>query len=76
MERSYVEAGIIIAASGSALFWFLSAMCRLPTMKPGVDEIDHGELSKVLQRMNRWNFLAAGLMGVTALLAALARYLG
>jgi len=54
----------------------MSAMCRLPTMKPGADEIDHGELSKVLQRMNRWNFLAAGLMGVTALLAALARYLG
>jgi hypothetical protein len=76
MMRSYVEAGIIIAASGSALFWFMSAMCRLPTMKPGADEIDHGELSKVLQRMNIWNFLAAGLMGVTALLAALARYLG
>jgi hypothetical protein len=33
-------------------------------------------LSKVLQRMNRLNFLAAGLMGITALLAALARYLG
>ena len=30
----------------------------------------------MLQRMNKWNFLAAGLMGVTALLAALARYLG
>jgi hypothetical protein len=76
MMRSYLEAAIIIAASGSALFWFMSAMCRLPTMKPGADEIDHRELSKVLQRMNRWNFLAAGLMGVTALLGALARYLG
>ena len=74
--RSYLEAGIIIAASGSALFWFMSAMCRLPTMKPGADEIDHRELSKVLQKMNRWNFLAAGLMGITALLAELARYLG
>jgi hypothetical protein len=51
-------------------------MCRLPTMKPDAEEIDHRELSKVLQRMNRWNFLAAGLMGVTALLAALLRYLG
>jgi len=70
--RSYIEPGIIIAACGSAIFWFMSAMCRLPTMKPGAQEIDHGELSKVLQRMNRWNFLAAGLMGVTALL----RYLG
>jgi hypothetical protein len=76
MMRSYVEAGIIIAACGSAIFWFMSAICRLPTMKPGADEIDHGELSKVLQRMNRLNFFAAGLMGVTALLAALARYLG
>ena len=74
--RSYVETGIIITACGSAIFWFMSAMCRLPTTKPGADEIDHGELSKVLQTMNRWNFLAAGLMGVTALLAALARYLG
>jgi hypothetical protein len=74
--RSYVEAGIIIAACGSAIFWFMSAMCRLPTAKPGTAEIDHEELSKVLHRMNRWNFLAAGLMGVTALLAALARYLG
>ena len=54
--RSYVEAGIIIAACGSAIFWFMSAICRLPTMKPGADEIDHGELSKVLQRMNRLNF--------------------
>jgi hypothetical protein len=76
MMRSYIEAGIIITACGSAIFWFLAAICRLPTLKPGVDEIDHGELSKVLQRMNRWNFFAAGLMGVTALLAALARYLG
>ena len=74
--RSYIEPGIIIAACGSAIFWFMSAMCRLPTMKPAAQEIDHGELSKVLQRMNRWNFLAAGLMGVTALLAALLRYLG
>jgi hypothetical protein len=73
--RSYVEAGIIIAACGSAIFWFMSAMCRLPTTKSGTGEIDHEELSKVLHKMNRWNFLAAGLMGVTALLAALARYL-
>jgi hypothetical protein len=74
--RSYVQAGIVISACGSAIFWFLSAMCRLPTAKPGAETIDHGELSKVLHRMNRWNFLAAGLMGITALLGALARYLG
>jgi hypothetical protein len=52
-------------------FWFLSAACRLPTIKPSLDEIDNVELSKVL-----WNFWAAGLMDVTALLAALARYFG
>ena len=57
--RSYVEAGAIIAASGSAIFWFMSAMCRLPTMKPGADEIDHGELSKVLHRMKSWHLRAA-----------------
>jgi hypothetical protein len=74
--RPYVEAGIIIAACGSAIFWFMSAMCRLPTAKPGAEEIDHGELSKALRRMNRRNFWAAGLMGVTALLAAFSRYLG
>ena len=74
--RSFIETGVIIAACGSAVFWFMSAMCRLPTMKPGTDELDHGELSKALQRMNRRNFWAAGLMGVTALLSALARYLG
>ena len=46
-------------------------------IKQGMEESDKvTELSKALQRMNRWNFWAAGLMGVTALLAALARYLG
>jgi len=74
--RSFIEAGVIVAACGSAVFWFMSAMSRLPTTKPGTEQLDHGELSKALQRMNRWNFWAAGLMGVTALLAALARYLG
>jgi hypothetical protein len=28
--RSYIEAGAMIAACGSAIFWFRSAMCRLP----------------------------------------------
>jgi len=75
--RSFIETGAIITACGSAAFWFLSAMCRLPHIKRGMDEPDNvTELSKALQRMNRWNFCAAGLMGVTALLAALARYLG
>jgi hypothetical protein len=76
MMKSFIQTAVIITACGSAIFWFMSAMCRLPTMKPGAEEIEHGELSKVLHRMNRWNFLAAGLMGVTALLGALARYLG
>jgi hypothetical protein len=52
-------------------------MCRLPSIKPGADELDTvAELSKALQRMNRWNFWAAGLMGVTALLSVLGRLLG
>jgi hypothetical protein len=74
--RSYMETAVIIAACGSAVFWFMSAMCRLPSVRPGVDELDNvAELSKALQRMNRWNFWAAGLMGVTALLSALGRFL-
>ena len=53
-------------------------VCNMPLAHDEAwrDEIDHGEFTKVLQRMNRFNFFAAGLMGVTALLAALARYLG
>jgi hypothetical protein len=74
--KSFIETGVIVAACGSAVFWFISAMSRLPTIKPGTEELDHRELSQALQRMNRWNFWAAGLMGITALLAALARYLG
>jgi len=74
--RSFVETAVIIAACGSAVFWFISAMCRLPSIKRGMDEADNvTELSNALQRMNRCNFWAAGLMGITALLAALARYL-
>jgi hypothetical protein len=75
--RSYIETAVMITACGSAVFWFMSAMSRLPSIKPGMDELHTiTELSKALQRMNRRNFWAAGLMGVTALLAALARYLG
>jgi hypothetical protein len=75
--RSLIEAGAIVAACGSAIFWFMSAMCRLPGIKSGIDELEKvTELSKTLQRMNRLNFWAAGLMGVTALLSALSRFLG
>jgi hypothetical protein len=75
--RSLIETGVMIAACGSAIFWFMSAMCRLPSIKPGMDEAETiTELSKALQRMNRWNFWAAGLMGVTALLSTLGRFIG
>ena len=75
--RPFIETGAMIAACGSAVFWFRSAMCRLPSIKPGTDEAGGAtELTKALQRMNRWNFWAAGLMGVTALLSALGRFLG
>jgi hypothetical protein len=75
--RSFIEIAAIMAACGSAVFWFASAMCRLPSAKPSADERETiTELSRALQRMNRWNFWAAGLMGVTALLSALGRFLG
>ena len=78
--RPFIEVGVIIAACGSAMFWFRSAMCRLPSVKPSTDEVGTvgtvAELSKALQRMNRSNFWAAGLMGVAALLSVLGRVLG
>jgi len=74
--RPFIEAGVIIAACGSAMFWFRSALCRLPGIKPGTDEGGAvTELSKALQRMNSSNFWAAGLMGVAALLSVLGRFL-
>jgi hypothetical protein len=75
--RSYIETAVIVTVCGSAIFWFMSAMSRLPSIKAGMDEsATVTELSKALQRMSRQNFWAAGLMGVAALLSALARYLG
>ena len=75
--RPFIETGAMIAAYGSAIFWFRSATCRLPSIKPSTDEVGAAtELSKALQRMNRSNFWAAGLMGVTALLSALSRFIG
>jgi hypothetical protein len=75
--RSLIETIAIFTASVSAIFWFLSAMCRIPHIKLSKDHSEElTELSKTLRRMNRWNFWASGMMGVTALLSALARYLG
>jgi hypothetical protein len=49
---------------------------RLPRVRPGIDEADKvTDLSTRLQRMSTWNFWAAGLMGVGALLPAWARLL-
>lgn len=75
--RSFVQTAALITACGSAVFWFASAMCRLPGIKPSMDELDKvAELSNRLQRMSTWNFWAAGLMGVTALLSVWVRLLG
>jgi hypothetical protein len=75
--KSLVETAALIAASGSAVCWFISAMCRLSSIKPGMEELDKvTELSKSLQRMSTWNFWASGLMGVTAALSVWARLLG
>lgn len=75
--RSSVETAALIATCGSAACWFVSAMYRLPRVKPGMDELDKvAELSNRLQRMSAWNFWAAGLMGITALLSAWIRFFG
>ena len=75
--RSFIQTAALITACGSAVFWFASAMCRLPSIKPSMDELDQvTELTNRLQRMSTWNFWAAGLMGITALLSVWARVLG
>ncbi len=75
--KSFIEAAAMIAASGSAICWFISAMWHLPGIKSGMDELDKvTELSNRLQRTSRWSFWAAGLMGVTALLSVWIRFLG
>ena len=75
--RSLIETAVLITGSGSATCWFASAMWHLSISKPGKDELAKvAELSNRLQRISRWNFWAAGLMGVTALLSVWARFLG
>jgi hypothetical protein len=77
MMHPYIETGVVVTACGSAIFWFLSAICRLPVIKPGTEELATiTELNKALKKMSNRNFWAAGLMGLTALLAALARFIG
>ena len=75
--RSFIETAVLITGCGSAICWFASAMWHLPGIKPGSDELAKAtELSVRLQRIGRWNFWAAGLMGVTALLSVWGRLLG
>ena len=75
--KSYIETAALITGCGSAAFWFASALCHLPGIKPGTNGQDTAtELSNRLQRMSTWNFWAAGLMGVTALLSVWIRFLG
>jgi len=75
--RSLIETAILITGCGSATCWFASAMWNFPISKPGKDELSKvAELSNRLQRISRWNFWAAGLMGVTALLSVWTRFLG
>jgi hypothetical protein len=74
--KSFIETAALVAACGSAVFWFASAMCRLPRIQPGIDELDKvSALSNRLQRMSTWNFWAAGLMGVGVVLSVCARLL-
>ena len=75
--RSLIETAVLITGYGSAICWFASAMWHLPGIKPGREELAKvTELSVRLQRISRWNFWAAGLMGVTALLSVWIRFLG
>jgi hypothetical protein len=75
--RSLIETAALITGCVSATCWFASAMWHLPKIKPGIDETAKvTELSNRLQRISRWNFWAAGSMGVTALLSVWARFLG
>ena len=79
--RSLIETAVLITGCGSAICWFASAMWHVPSIRPGrsrpIDDLDKvTELSDRLQRISRWNFWAAGLMGVTALLTVSARLLG
>jgi len=75
--KSIIETAALITGSVSAACWFASAVRHLPGIKPGMDETAKvNELSNRLQRISRWNFWAAGLMGVTALLSMWARFLG
>jgi hypothetical protein len=62
--------------------WFRCILVRVSNVplaqhQPSMDELDKvTELTNRLQRMSTWNFWAAGLMGVTALLSVWARFLG
>ena len=75
--KSLIETAVLITGCGSATCWFVSAIWYLTSSKSGNDELAKiNELSNRLQKISRWNFWAAGLMGVTALLSVWARFLG
>ena len=46
--RTFIQTAVVITACGSAVFWFASAMCRLSSIKPDMDE-----LHKVTELANR-----------------------
>ena len=56
--RPFIEVGVIIAALGSAMFWFRSAMCRLPSVKPSTDEVkDHHGIIQSAAKNEQIEFL-------------------
>jgi hypothetical protein len=70
--RTFIQTAVVLTACDSAVFWFASAMCHLPSIKPGSDELHKvTQLSNRLQRMSTRNFWAAGLM-----LSVWAQFLG
>jgi len=75
--RSFIQTAALITACGSAVFLVRVSNVPFASIKPSMDELDKvTELSNRLQRMSTWNFWAAGLMGVTALLSVWVRFLG
>jgi hypothetical protein len=74
--KAYVEIVVLLATCLSAGFWIASAMSRLTRIGPGQDALDKVTiLADDLRKMSNWNTLAAAMMGVTAILEVLERFL-
>lgn len=74
--KAFVEIAVLIATCLSAGFWIASAMSRLARIEPGLEGLDKVTiLAHDLRKMSNWNTWAAAMMGVTAILQVLERFL-